>query len=159
MPIIKAFLVTLLLGAGLISYAGIAQAEGDIAKDVRDGVRDVDKDVERDGKDIDKEAKELDKERHKEDRHLDKEEKKASLRGESRRRTAFPGQKSALHRFGATLDPKYLRVTRAVLHCERFANTIERHTGRGLAHRRSRSCPELLASVPLHSARVQSPWH
>ena len=46
-----------LLTAGLISHSGIVIAEGDVAKDVRDGVRDVDKDLDHDEKDVDKEAK------------------------------------------------------------------------------------------------------
>lgn len=76
MRMLKALLVTSMLFVSAMSYISTAQAEGDVAKDVRDGVRDVDKDFDQDGKDIDKEAKKLDKERHKEGRHLDKEEKK-----------------------------------------------------------------------------------
>jgi hypothetical protein len=76
MRTLKAIFIIALLSTGLIAHTGIATAEGEISKDVREDVRDVDKDVDRDGKDIDKEAKKLDKERHKEGHHLDEEEKK-----------------------------------------------------------------------------------
>jgi phosphosulfolactate synthase (CoM biosynthesis protein A) len=72
----RLILVAFLLITGLISHSAIVVAEGDVANDVRDGVRAVDKDVDRDAKDVDEEAKKLGKEQHKEDRHLDKEEKK-----------------------------------------------------------------------------------
>lgn len=76
MRTIKTICLASLVAAAVVSYSGMATAEDDIEKDVRNGVRDLDKDADRDGKDIDKEAKKLDKERHKEDKHLDKEEKK-----------------------------------------------------------------------------------
>lgn len=76
MRALKVLCIASFLTAGMWVPAGIAHAEGNVAKDVREGVRDVDKDVDRDAKDVDEEARKLDKERHKEDRHLDKEEKK-----------------------------------------------------------------------------------
>ncbi|WP_447748291.1 hypothetical protein [Pseudomonas nicosulfuronedens] len=72
-----------LLGAD----AGLAHAEGDVAKDVRELHRDIDDGADHDAKEIDKGYRHdkhevektddhLDKERHQEDKHLDKELKK-----------------------------------------------------------------------------------
>lgn len=72
----KSVLLSSLLVLGVMAHAGVASAEGDVAKDVRQDNRDLDKDVKRDGKEVDKEAKHLEKERHKGDRHVDKEVKK-----------------------------------------------------------------------------------
>ncbi|WP_025126356.1 hypothetical protein [Pseudomonas sp. PH1b] len=76
MRVIKSMFFCSLLAAGLLAHTGLAVAEGDIAKDVRNDNRDLDKDAKRDSKEVDKEAKHLDKERHKGDRHVDKEVKK-----------------------------------------------------------------------------------
>lgn len=72
----KGLFVVAFLATGMMSLAGIANAEGGVAKDVRTDVRDADKDADRAGHDVDKEAKHIEKERHKGDRHVDKEEKK-----------------------------------------------------------------------------------
>ncbi len=60
----KGLFVVAFLTAGMMSLAGIANAEGDVAKVVRTDVRDADKDADRAGHDVDKEAKHIEKERH-----------------------------------------------------------------------------------------------
>ena len=72
----KDLLVAAILAAGMMSHAITANAEGDVARDVRTDMHDADKDADRAGHDIDKESKHLEKERHKGDRHVDKEVKK-----------------------------------------------------------------------------------
>jgi len=76
MPGYKGLFVMAFLAAGMTSHAGIASAEGDLARDVRTDVRDAEKDADHAGHDVDKEAKHLEKQRHKDDRHVDKEAKK-----------------------------------------------------------------------------------
>ncbi|QIH07603.1 MULTISPECIES: hypothetical protein [unclassified Pseudomonas] len=76
MRALKSICLASMTAIGLMPHVGFVNAEGDVAKDVRDDVRDADKDVKRDDHEVDKEAKHLEKERHKEERHVEKEAKK-----------------------------------------------------------------------------------